>query len=216
MSDIHSNGRAAGTDVTIFFDYTCPFVYRAIEWLNTLGEELDSPPVVNWRYFSLAQVNYKARDDWKVWNAPAQDTDWEAQKYARGLRCFWASAAARAQGPDAFARYHVALVRAIHAERQELPSFDPLVELAREQKLDVAQFRDALRDRELLQQLADDHTAGEAHEVFGVPTFAFGDAVPAYLKLAKVLEPAEAVQFWGEYRQIVADRPYVAEIKRPQ
>lgn len=217
-SQQQTNGKSdAGVNsVTVFFDYSCPFVYRATEWLYTLAEHADAPPSINWRYFSLAQVNYKARDGWKVWDAPRLDADWGEQNYARGLRFFWASAAAKAQGPDAFSRFHIALARAIHAERREFTSFAPLVDLAQEVGLDADQFRAGIEDQSLLQQLATDHAAAEEQEVFGVPTFAFADATPAYLKLGRLLESAEAVQFWGDYQQIVADRPYVVEIKRSQ
>lgn len=202
--------------ITVYFDYSCPYVYRATEWLYTLDEHASSAPQIEWRYFSLAQVNYKARDGWKVWNAPTESADWEEQNFARGLRFFWASIAAKAQGEDAFARYHIALARAIHAERRELTAFAPLVELAGEVGLDTAKFEASLGDATLLEQLAVDHAAGEAVEAFGVPTFVIGDAEPAYVKLTRKLDADEAVQFWGEFSQLVADRPYVVEIKRPQ
>src|SRR5256885_4396043 len=52
----------------VFFDYQCPYVYRAsllIDEVRRAGRELD----VRWRYFSLTQVNSKD-DGWTVWNAP--------------------------------------------------------------------------------------------------------------------------------------------------
>lgn len=210
-----NNSSSTGV-VTVFIDYSCPFVYRAAEWMDTLAEHAENPPQINWRYFSLAQVNHKARDGWKVWDAPAQDPEWGEQRYARALRFFWASAAAKEQGPAAFHRFHLALVRAIHADKIEFPSFEPILEVAQGVGLNMDQFIADIANQDLLQQLAEDHTAAEEYEVFGVPTFHFAGAEPAYLKLKRLLEPEEAVDFWDVYRHLIAERPYVAEIKRPQ
>lgn len=214
-----NNGNTHKTDsesVTIFIDYSCPFAYRAIEWMQTLVEQSEKPPQIDWRYFSLAQVNYKARDGWKVWDAPGLDPNWGDQQYARGLRFFWASAAANEQGEEAVARFRLALARAIHVDKAEFPSFEPILEVAQGVGLNMDRFIADIANRDLLSQLAEDHTAGAELEVFGVPTFRFGNAEPAYLKLKRVLEPGEAVTFWETYRHVVADLAYVAEIKRPQ
>jgi hypothetical protein len=206
--------------VTIFIDYGCPYVYRAAEWINTLTQQAASKdfpaPQVTWRYFSLAQVNYKAKDGWQVWNAPRQDPNWGEQTYARGLRFFWASAAAKAQGQETWERFHLALLNAIHAERREFTSFEPILEVAQGVGLDMDRMVEDIANQELLHQLAEDHTAASEYNVFGVPTFLFAGAEPAYLKLSRLLEPDEAVDFWETYQNLVAQRPYVIEIKRPQ
>lgn len=202
--------------VTIYFDYGCPYVYRAAEWIHTLKQHSEAPPQVTWRYFSLAQVNYKAQDGWALWDAPNQDPDWSEQNYARGLRFFWASAAAKEQGQEAFDRFHLALLYAIHAERQEFASFEPVLEVAQSAGLDTDRMARDLANQDLLQQVAEGHKAGSELNVFGVPTFYFAGANPAYLKLSRVLEPDEAVEFWEMYQRLVAQNSYVIEIKRHQ
>jgi protein-disulfide isomerase len=81
--------------------------------------------------------------------------------------------------------------------------------------LDLAQFRAALTDPACLDRLAADHARAAEMGIFGTPTFAFPEARPAYLKLSYLPEPEEALTFWHEFRQIVASRPFVVEIKRP-
>src|ERR1700694_3399160 len=48
-------------ELEVFYDYFCPFVYRASVLLQNVGRT--RPLKVAWRYFSLAQVNSKD-DGW--------------------------------------------------------------------------------------------------------------------------------------------------------
>ena len=65
---------------------------------------------VNWRYFSLTQVNNK-EEGWTVWEAPEGEP-------VRGRLAFKAAEAARRQ--DAFDRLHMPLLEARHIHRQDL------------------------------------------------------------------------------------------------
>ena len=60
---------------------------------------------LHWRYFSLEQVNQKHGPDWKLWEQP--------ETYPSRGRLSWKGAeAARQQGPAAFERFLVGLLRA--------------------------------------------------------------------------------------------------------
>lgn len=53
----------------VFYDYFCPFVYRASVLLQNVGRSSAYRVDVTWRYFSLAQA--KSKDDaWTAWDAP--------------------------------------------------------------------------------------------------------------------------------------------------
>jgi len=78
-----------------------------------------------------------------------------------------------------------------------------------------ARAKRALIDPACLDRLAVDHTQADEVDIFGTPTFAFPGASPAYLKLSHLPELEEALAFWYEFRQVVADRSFVVEIKRP-
>ncbi len=56
----------------VFFDYQCPFVYRAAGLIDAVRRSGRRDIDVRWRYFSLTQVNSKD-DGWTVWGAPASD-----------------------------------------------------------------------------------------------------------------------------------------------
>src|SRR5713226_4459181 len=63
-------GRCDVMEFELYFDYLCPFVYRASLLLTNVAAERN--PQVRWRYFSLAQVN-STQPGWTAWDAPATD-----------------------------------------------------------------------------------------------------------------------------------------------
>src|ERR1700693_5518245 len=95
-------------ELEVFYDYFCPFVYRASVLLQNVGRT--RPLKVAWRYFSLAQVNSKD-DGWTVWDAPASEN-------VRGRMAFKAAEAARKQGR--FEDFHMPLLEARHRDRLEI------------------------------------------------------------------------------------------------
>src|ERR1700730_19122975 len=52
----------------VYYDYLCPFVYRASLLLAKVGDERSLE--IRWSYFSLTQVNSKD-EGWTVWDAAA-------------------------------------------------------------------------------------------------------------------------------------------------
>src|SRR2546421_9907339 len=67
-------GVAGAESITfdVFFDYQCPFVYRAAGLLDGVRRLGGRGIGVRWRDFSLTQGNSK-NDGWEVWEAPAPD-----------------------------------------------------------------------------------------------------------------------------------------------
>jgi 2-hydroxychromene-2-carboxylate isomerase len=143
------------------------------------------------------------------------DEGWEERNYAPSLRAFWAAEAARRQGSEAFARFHLALGRARYQQGLSYAQPETMQLAAKSAQLDLVQFRAALADPTCLERLATDHTHADGLGIFGTPTFAFPEAQAAYLKLSHLPEPEEALAFWHEFRQIVGERAFVTEIKRP-
>jgi predicted DsbA family dithiol-disulfide isomerase len=163
----------------------------------------------------LHQVNHEDGDTWKIWEQPLSGREWQEASYAMALRTFWAAEAARRQGKEAFRRYHLALLRERHQRGQKLGEPETLRAVAARTGLDLEVFARDLNDPGCLQRLAEDYTRAEGLDVFGAPTFVFPGADPAYLKLTRLLAPEEALGFWDEFYSVVAQRPYVLEIKRP-
>src|SRR5258706_3963212 len=81
-------------ELDLFYDYSCPFVYRMTKLIDAVGRSGQRNLKVNWRFFSLTQVNHRSEDPedtWAVWTAP------ESEHVRWGL-AFKAAEAARPQG----------------------------------------------------------------------------------------------------------------------
>ena len=48
----------------IFFDFAWPFVYNAAVWLDKVKKHYGENLQLNWRNFSLQQINAKDPGDW--------------------------------------------------------------------------------------------------------------------------------------------------------
>ena len=188
----------------LYYDYLCPFVYRASLLLaNVVAER---PLEVRWRYFSLAQVNSK-EEGWTAWDAPA------AEK-VRGRLAFKAAEAARRQ--DRFDPFHANLLAGRHRDRLDIDDAAVVEQVAEESGLEIERFRRDLADPAILEALARDHKhAVAAHGVFGTPTFVFPNGASAYIRLAEAPTGASALNLFDSLLAIAADEPRVLEIKRP-
>jgi predicted DsbA family dithiol-disulfide isomerase len=111
----------------VFFDYQCPFVYRAATLIDAVVASGARDVEVGWRYFSLTQVNSKD-DGWTVWDAPASER-------VRGRLAFRAAEAAKRQG--AFEPMHQSLLRGRHRDRLDLDDPAVIDRLAAGARLDM-------------------------------------------------------------------------------
>ena len=133
-------GVAEALKVDVFFDYLCPFVYRASVLLDAVQRSGRRDIEVRWRYFSLTQVNSKD-DGWTVWTAPRSEA-------VRGRVAFAAAEASRRQGR--FEGFHRALLAARHRERLDIDDRDVVEKVARGQGLDMKQLGIDMADAAIL------------------------------------------------------------------
>jgi predicted DsbA family dithiol-disulfide isomerase len=165
---------------------------------------------VEWYAFPLEQVNSTQGPEWKLWEQPDEYK-------SRGLWAFRAGEAARLQGKEAFERFHVALLRARHVEKRDIADRDVLVDVAEGVGLDAGRFQQDLARRSLLAEIGEDYTRGvEEHGVWGTPTLVFNGRQAAYLKLRPAPPPDESAKLFEELFDVIHNRPYVIEVKRPR
>ena len=181
-------------------------------WLDQVKQEYGDNLQINWRHFSLEQINTRNGPDWKVWE----------QMDVREARALLASvageAAKRQDDPEAFDRFHLALLTARHAGgRMPLNEDEPLIALAEEAGLDVEQFKKDLDDPDVLATVVADHEAATTQEngIFGTPTFLFENGHTAYMKTF-IPPEGEAVEVFDSFVSLFGGRTYVGEIKSPQ
>ena len=181
-------------------------------WLDRVKQEYGDDLEINWRHFSLEQINSKEGPDWKVWE------QMDARE-ARALLASVAGEAAKRQGDSAaFDRFHLGLLTARHAGgRVPLNQDEPLVAIAEEAGLDVERFKADLKDPALVEAVAADHEAATTQEmgVFGTPTFLFENGHTAYMKTFIPPED-EAVEVFDSFVSLFGGRTYVGEVKSPQ
>jgi predicted DsbA family dithiol-disulfide isomerase len=192
-------------ELEVFYDYFCPFVYRASMLLQNVGRT--RPLKVAWRYFSLAQVNSKD-DGWTVWDAPASE-------HVRGRLAFKAAEAARRQGR--FEEFNMPLLQARHRDRLDIDQPEVVEPVAVDAGLDLERFRRDLSDPQILASLARDHQeAVSKHGVFGTPTLVFPGGASAYVRLAESPEDVDAQRVFDHLVMVAAREPSILEIKRPR
>jgi predicted DsbA family dithiol-disulfide isomerase len=200
---------AASRPITfdVFFDYQCPFVYRAAGLIDAVRRSGRRDIDVRWRYFSLTQVNSKD-DGWTVWSAPASDN-------VRGRLAFGAAEAARRQGR--FDDLHRDLLLARHRDRLDLDEIAVVEHAAARSGLDLERFRRDLADPRIFDALASDHTEAVSQlGVFGTPTLVFADGASAYVRLSEPVEGDGAVEVFDRLLSVAASEPRILEIKRPR
>jgi len=166
--------------------------------------------LINWKYFSLEQVNDPQGAGKKIWEQPEDFP-------SPGFRAFRAAEAARQQGPTAFDSFHFALLKVRHEQRKDIADPNTLISVAQDVKLDLKRFQNDLGKRKLLNKLAADHThAVEKLGIFGTPTLVFPGGQAIFLKMFPPPPPDEAVPLFAEIQQIAVKKPYILEIKRPR
>ena len=183
-------------------------------WLDKVKKAYGDNLNITWRNFSLEQNAHNLKEgldsDWKVW-----DDDDPTQR--RSLVAQIAAEAAKRQGDDAHAKFHLALLTARHGGegRVSLSDEDAILEVAANAGLDAGRMREDMKDPELRRIIGEDHEAAIAEGIFGTPTYIFENGNMAYLK-AFIPEDEDAVASFEHYIALANHRNYFGEIKRPQ
>lgn len=192
-------------ELQVYFDYLCPYVHQAALLLRRV-RAAEEDVRVEWRYFSLRQVN-RTDGEPDVWEAP--DTE-----RISGRDAFRAAEAARRQGR--FEPVHDGLLAARHEERRNIDDAAVLEDVAGRAGLDVRRWREDMADPHILDSLERDHTeAVRRYGAFGTPTFVVPDGGAAYVRVRPAPEGEEAHRFFRDLLAAITDRPYLLEVKRP-
>lgn len=202
---------AKPTSVDFYFDFLCPWAFRASEWIREVRDQLGSDQLqITWRYFPLEQVNSDKGPDWKLWEQPEEYT-------SRGLEMFRGALAAWQQDQgEKFERFHQLVFRTRHGEHTVDGQRPTVRQVAESLGFDMERFDRDIVDRSLLSRIGEDYEhARQNLGVFGVPTLVFANDEAAYIKLLPKPEKSEAVQVWEEVSTTIVDRPNIYEIKRP-
>ncbi len=173
-------------EMTVFYDFGCPWVYRIARWLNQVRDGGEYDPKITWRTFPLEQVNAADGPDWGLWER-------ESRVRSKSRSAFEAALAARRQGDDAFTRFHWGLLKARWEDDQDHGRRSTHLAVAEAAGLDLERFQADLEDPTLLAEIGSDYTeARDVHGVFGTPTVVFPNGAASYLKLTDTFPAAQA------------------------
>lgn len=194
---------------TVYYDYLCPFCDQVAKWLEKTGQSDEVDLSIEWKVFSLEQVNQTQGEGFKIWEHPEYP--------ARGVPALAAAKAALRQGEALFHNFHRLVFRAYHQQGKDISKRSVLISTASEAGLDIQKFEKGLDLRENLEAVGEDYReAKQSYNLFGVPSFVFENDESIYVKLESVPETEEErINLLKHIFQMGLEMPYLLELKRP-
>jgi predicted DsbA family dithiol-disulfide isomerase len=182
--------------LTVYYDYTCRYSYRALHWLDRV--QAARPTLhVDWRTFSLKEVN-----------RPENEPPYLRAGAEPSLSVLALALAHAAREAD-FSRYHHTVFEAMHGEERKLGEED-LLAIAKESG--VGDFD---RDRRTAEVGAEHKEAVALRGVYGTPTLIFDNA-GTYMRLTGFPETdEEALSLLDSLEGVAAARINLVEVFVP-
>jgi predicted DsbA family dithiol-disulfide isomerase len=204
----------------VYFDYMCSYSWRLAELIEMTAD--DSDMRFEWRHFSIYQYDHDQRTDrnaasnghpyWQLWNQRIEEDDGSGCK---GLLPFLASAAARRQGDEAYRRFRLGLLRAVHLEYRPLARAT-IVAVAVDAHLHMPTFLEELDNPESRTALAQEHMNAVGADVVSTPTVVFPGSHTAHLRLQQLpVTAAEAVNLLLDTMRLLERYPFLHTVTRP-
>ena len=186
--------------LTIYYDYTCQYSYRAMHWMDLLRTARPALQI-GWATFSLKEVNREPDDSSFVTASSPPSVSVLAQALAH---------AARAADFDT---YHRGVFEAMQGEGRHLDEAD-LLSFAKDAGVDVSAF-EAERGRWVASVGAEHREAAARWGVYGTPTLIL-DGAAAFVRLREVPgSEGEAITLLDSLGGIAGSSADLAEIFRP-
>lgn len=211
----------AAVELTVWYDYHCPYSFRATEWLIGLGPDRVRP---RFRPFPLEQVNRDAMAEaWRLWEQPLDYVHYRDRQDRRPLAGFLATAVLEgAEAPEVVERFRLGVYRARFDDKADITDVGLLVRLATAAGADGPSLASAMADETALaapraglaQAWSDARTA---YTIFGVPTIEPAGEPPFYLRLERAVEPGlEAQDLLDRVLGLRREASIVLELKLPE
>jgi len=186
--------------LTVYFDYTCQYSYRAMHWLDR-AREVRPELTVHWATFSLKEVN---REE--------EEPSWVTAESPPSIGAFAQALAHAARDAD-FERYHRGVFDAMQGEHQKLGE-EELLGFATAAGVDAERFL-AERGRWTASVGAEHREAVARFGAYGTPTVIL-DGAAAYLRLPEEPPtPEDAIALLDSLAGLADSPADLVEIFRP-
>jgi predicted DsbA family dithiol-disulfide isomerase len=191
----------------VWTDFLCPWARIGAFWLRNVEAAGALEADVEWKTFSLENINLPEDGD--------ADELWSTATERRGLIPAAAAKWVQTQAPESFAAYQRAMFDARHVEHEKIGQPDVTAKVLSQVGLDGdAITSEVTSDSKWLEAARADHDEAAVLGIFGVPSFVFGDAAPAFVRLLEIAEGDRAVEIYGRVKASALD-PLIHEFKRP-
>jgi len=209
--------------LTVFYDYHCPFCFRAERWLAGLRPERVA---VRHRFLSLEQLNRDPEAaEWRIWEQPLDYEQDRGRADRRSLAAFLVTAFAEGAGgwplaAEIVERLRLAIFAARHEAHHDISRIEVLDEIAAGAGLPPGWLAGRFADPEAVAAArariaADWAAARDPFRCFGVPTLVIDDAPPVYLRLERVPSTDDAPRLLDWLTERARSLPFVLELKQP-
>lgn len=205
------------TSITIFYDYLCPYAFRATRLITEI--EQTRPEVeVTWRFFSIEHSNaqkYGRDETWKLWEQPLNYQQLWRSRRRRGLVPFLFTHAVQAQDPARLSLFRQTVFDAFFNDHADVSNPEVILTLAGQCGLNVETLRATWDTDAARQRLRDDIEDALDQGVFGVPTLIINNSEPTYMRLSEFpTDPTERQNLFDELVHMLTQRPYLLELKQ--
>lgn len=156
--------------------------------LEKIAAEFGAAVIIEWKAFLLRPYpEERTMEDFRryteKWQGPAAQpeagsfTTWSTDEPppSHSMPPAIAAKAAAHQGPEAFERYHRALMENYFHLNRNITDHENLVRIARETRLDVDAFVVAMADPAVAKEVVADHNEATSFGIGGVPTVVVDD-----------------------------------------
>ncbi len=198
---------AGNGTLKVWTDFLCPWARIGAFWLRNVEAAGALDADVEWKTFSLENINLP--------EDASPDELWSTAPDRRGLLPAAAQKWVQTQAPESFAAFQRAMFDARHVEHEKIGEREVTAKILSSAGLDGdAITSEITQDTKWLEAARADHDEAAELGIFGVPSFVFGDAAPAFVRLLEVTEGDRAVELYQRVKSSALD-PLIHEFKRP-
>jgi predicted DsbA family dithiol-disulfide isomerase len=191
----------------VWIDFLCPWARIGALWIRNVEAERALGLDLEWKTFSLENVNLP--------QDASADELWATATERRGLIPAAAAKWIQTQDPTKLGDYVTTMFNARHVDKEKIGQPIVTARILASIGLDGDAIVDEItKESKWLEAARADHQEADELGIFGVPTFVFPGAAPAFTRLLEVTEGKRAVEIY-EHVRTAANDPTIHEIKRP-